>query len=271
MSGHKWLVTAVSIGFVALLYSLPKVVVDNDSNETTLSDESEAAIALHSFNISSQDSLDVARWTNLLENEDDVKKSTIFADSLANLYLRLNLLDSAERYADLILTKSQGNEANTLAGDIYFKAFGFAASTENAKKFAGKAGQCFEALLKDSPKDPEIRSKLAMTLVTTSNPMQGINMLRDVLNEYPENITAMYSLGVLSMQSGQYDKAVERFEKLITLDPTNVQASFYLAVSYFETEQFENAKDWFEKVKTMDNDPAIHQAADNYLKEINEL
>lgn len=271
MSAHKWLVTALSLGLIAALYSLPKVVVDNDSNETTLSEGADVSNNLHAFEISEEDSVNLARLTNIIEGEDDIKKSTIFADSLANLYLRLNLLDSAERYGDLILRKSQNVESNSLAGEIYFKAFGFASTAEDAERFADKAGQCFKELLKDDPKNPEIRSKLAMTLVTTSNPMQGINMLRDVLNEYPENISAMYSLGVLSMQSGQYDKAVERFEKLIKLDPTNVQASFYLAVSYFETKQFESAKIWFDKVKQMDNDPAIKQAADNYLKEINEL
>ena len=187
------------------------------------------------------------------------------------MYLRLNYLDSAVRYGDLIVSMLKSETGYRIAGEIYFKAFGFASDSRKAKEYADKAASCYTEILKKVPGDPDIRSRLAMTLVTSSNPMQGINMLREVIAEYPENTTALYNLGVLSMQSGQHEKAVDRFERLLSLDPGNLQAAFYLGVSYSESGDQEKAKEWFLKVKEMDNDPAIHEAVDNYLKDINEF
>ena len=44
--------------------------------------------------------------------------------------------------------------------------------------------------------------------------MQGIMMLREVLEEDPKNELALFNMGMLSIQSGQYDKAVERLVEL---------------------------------------------------------
>jgi cytochrome c-type biogenesis protein CcmH/NrfG len=95
-------------------------------------------------------------------------------------------------------------------------------------------------------------------------------MLRSVLEEYPDNQTAVYNLGVLSMQTGQFELAAERFEKLLELDSTNIQGEYYLAVCYYETGNKEEAKALFEKLKNTGSDPVIVQSADEYLKELNE-
>jgi Flp pilus assembly protein TadD len=97
--------------------------------------------------------------------------------------------------------------------------------------------------------------------------MQGIALLREVLEEDPDNEQATFNLGILSIQSGQYDRAVERFEKLATLYPENLQAQFYLGLSYLETGKRAKARKQFEKVKELDADPAVQAAVDGYLEE----
>ena len=49
--------------------------------------------------------------------------------------------------------------------------------------------------------------------------MQGILELRAVADSFPDDPRPQYYLGMFSMQSGQYDKAVERFERVLALDP----------------------------------------------------
>lgn len=271
MSLHRWVLTIAAIIITIGLYNLPKVVVDNDAQDMSINDPTEENSILHTFNINTEDSLRIISLKKRIDQIDDIKKSAIFADSLASMYLRLNYLDSAVRYGDLIVSMLKSETGYRIAGEIYFKAFGFASDSRKAKEYADKAASCYTEILKKVPGDPDIRSRLAMTLVTSSNPMQGINMLREVIAEYPENTTALYNLGVLSMQSGQHEKAVDRFERLLSLDPGNLQAAFYLGVSYSESGDQEKAKEWFLKVKEMDNDPAIHEAVDNYLKDINEF
>jgi len=105
-----------------------------------------------------------------------------------------------------------------------------------------------------------------MTYVTTTNPMQGIAMLREVLEENPNHIKATENLGLLSIQSRQYDKAVVRFEKLVQLTPNDVSAHLYLGVSYKETGAKEKARKELEFVFDNATDPALKDAAKEYLK-----
>jgi Flp pilus assembly protein TadD len=79
-----------------------------------------------------------------------------------------------------------------------------------------------------------------MTYVAGSEPMTGIMMLREVIEQEPENELAIYNLGILAITSGQLEKAIERFEKLKELDPENPEANFYLGYCLFELGRKEN-------------------------------
>ncbi len=65
----------------------------------------------------------------------------------------------------------------------------------------------------------------AINLVTSSpNPMPGIMLLREVLDEDPKNIKALSALGLFSIQSNQIDKAIARFEQIVDIDSQNYLA-----------------------------------------------
>jgi cytochrome c-type biogenesis protein CcmH/NrfG len=104
-----------------------------------------------------------------------------------------------------------------------------------------------------------------MTYVSSANPMQGITMLRAVLEEDPVNEEALFNMGILSMQSGQYKRAVERFEKLVEHHPENIQGQFYLGVSLFESNQKKLAKTQLEELRKQTTDPQILSGIENYL------
>ena len=98
--------------------------------------------------------------------------------------------------------------------------------------------------------------------------MQGVMMLREILQQDPQNEQALFNLGVLSMQSGQYDKAVERFSNLVELYPKNTQAHFFLGVSYLETGASDKAKEQFLRVKSLDDNPSVQATVDSYLEDM---
>ncbi len=68
----------------------------------------------------------------------------------------------------------------------------------------------------------------AIEKVRGDNPMEGIMTLREIAEEHPNNPKAQFYLGLFSIQSGQYEKAVERFQKVVELDPNNVDAYRFL-------------------------------------------
>lgn len=58
----------------------------------------------------------------------------------------------------------------------------------------------------------------AIALVQGQNPMQGIQALRQIAEEAPDNIRVQWQLAEFSVMSGQLDKAAERYQKVIELD-----------------------------------------------------
>ena len=62
--------------------------------------------------------------------------------------------------------------------------------------------------------------------------MKGILQMRSLSEKYPENADLQWNMGLFSIQSGQYEKAVARFEKVINLDAQRLDAYMQLAMSY---------------------------------------
>ena len=60
------------------------------------------------------------------------------------------------------------------------------------------------------------------------NPMQGIMMLRGILDEDPQNEKALFNMGRLSMVSGQFEIAIQRFETLVKYHPDNIDGQYGL-------------------------------------------
>ncbi|WP_109833206.1 tetratricopeptide repeat protein [Reichenbachiella versicolor] len=269
MNKYRLGLIIVAIILIGILYSLPRVVVDNDSATEAVIQE-ENIESSHEFTMSALDEAAIASLQKKLSLSTDNEKNAIFADSLARIYLSYNELDSSALYIDSIIKYQESVENYLKAGELYYQIYGISLNQEKAKAWAMKAGKYFEKVLETS-NNPDTKAKLAMTKVMTTNPMEGIMMLKGVLEEYPENKTALYNMGLMSVQSGQYEKAVGRFEKLMTIDPTNTQAAYYLAVSYYESGKKSEAKEMFTQLKNESKDPAVLSSAEQYLKILNEL
>ena len=88
-------------------------------------------------------------------------------------------------------------------------------------------------------------------------PMKGIGMLREVLSEDPNHVKANYWMGEFSWVSGQFDKAVPRFEKVLEVDPANAEAAKRLVTIHIQLQQNEKAKN---VVETFEKNNPDHEA-----------
>ena len=94
------------------------------------------------------------------------------------------------------------------------------------------------------PKIPSVKKELSITeqiqaalsnIQDADDPqsqMKGILQMRSLSEKYPENADLQWNMGLFSIQSGQYEKAVARFEKVITIDAQRLDAYMQLAMSY---------------------------------------
>ena len=86
----------------------------------------------------------------------------------------------------------------------------------------------------------------AILQVSGENPMEGILALRTLANAEPPNVDAILWLGKFSIQSGQMDKARERFDSVLELQPDHLEATWELAMLDMEEGQLDRAVAGFE-------------------------
>jgi tetratricopeptide (TPR) repeat protein len=179
-----------------------------------------------------------------------------------------NRLDSAAKYAEEIVKIAPTEQNTLLAADVYYQAFGFALSQDKGQILAVKTRNYYEKALQNNPHLLKAKTNMAMTYVGSETPMQGILLLREVLNEDPNYVPALMNMGLLSMQSNQFPKAVDRFKNVLKIDKANTEAAFYLGICLIETGDKVEAKKLLEKVQKQDTDPAIQEAIKEALQNL---
>jgi tetratricopeptide (TPR) repeat protein len=99
-------------------------------------------------------------------------------------------------------------------------------------------------------------------------PMEGIMKIRAIAEKDPNNVFAQFMLGFGGMVSGQNDKAIERFLKVIQLDPKNSEAIFLLAELYERAGDKTKAVEWYEQGKKFVENPELMKALDEKIKSL---
>ena len=87
---------------------------------------------------------------------------------------------------------------------------------------------------------------IAVAKVSGENPMEGILELRALADAVPPNLDAVMWLGRFSVQSGQLDKARERFDQVIDAQPDRVEAYWERAMLDMEEGFLEDAVQGFD-------------------------
>ncbi|MBK0404451.1 tetratricopeptide repeat protein [Adhaeribacter sp. BT258] len=210
----------------------------------------------------------IADLRKQFENAPSAARKTELAAELGQKYQQISKFDSAGYYYETVANAKPTEKNFEKAGNQYFEAFSFAATEERTKFLSEKVQAMYDKVLKTNPDNLDAKTNLAMTYIAGPNPMQGVALLREVLEKDPNNEKAIYNMGYLSLQSRQYDKAAERFRKLVEVNPKSVNGNFYLGVSLAETGKNAEAIEVFKKVKTLKNDPELHASVDEYLKKL---
>ncbi len=116
--------------------------------------------------------------------------------------------------------------------------------------------------------DPRVAAIIA-ELGSGAPPMQTILKLRDLAEQEPNNVEAQYHLGLFSWQTGQYDKAMERFRNTIALEPQAYPDAYaYLGQAYATLDSTEKAIAAITTYKSLVKDSALLKEADVFLDDI---
>ena len=141
---------------------------------------------------------------------------------------------------------------------------------------AQTAATLFESALKLNPENEDLQVGLGSCYVygegmigNAEQTMKGIQQLLQVVKKDSNNMQAQLVLGVGGVISNQYNKAIERLNKVVSFDPHNLEAVSWLADAYAATGDKQNAIKWYEQSKHLVNNPEFSKEIDERIKQVN--
>jgi len=186
-------------------------------------------------------------------------------DSLNNQFISAQYMS---KYAEM-----EPTEKNWFAAGSKYYTF---ASLSNDSIMIGEAAKkakgAFEKVLSINPNNLEAQTAVAVIYVQIDQDvMKGVGLLKDVVAKDSNNVQAIFTLGMLSIQSGQFDKAQERFEKLITIQPFNPEYYFYLGEVYAKGGKTQKAIKTYETCKTLLKDEAAKKEIESLINKLKNI
>jgi tetratricopeptide (TPR) repeat protein len=268
------IIIIASVALAAFLMVRPKVVVNNKTGKldagtakTSTNNKASTDSQPHSQALSPAVQKRIDELKSKLAPASGSQRSDIIKLLMVE-FSSANRLDSAAKYAEGLLA-IDNSEANLLiVADTYYQAYGFAITNEKGNQLAVKSREFYQKALDKNPNLLKAKTNMAMTYVTSETPMAGIMLLREVLNDEPTYVPALMNMGLLSMQSNQFDKASERFRAILKNNPENFEAEFYLGICLAELGEKTEAKKYLESVLKKNTDPAIKQSAKETLESL---
>lgn len=139
----------------------------------------------------------------------------------------------------------------------------------------GLAIELYEAALAQNPNNDDLKIGLGSCYVFgrgryggAAETMKGIQQLLEVVRRDSTNMKAQMILGIGGLASGQFDKAIERLNKVVKAQPKNVEAMAYLAEAYDAHGDREEAIKWLLVTKKMVNDPHYSAEVDERIQKM---
>lgn len=135
--------------------------------------------------------------------------------------------------------------------------------------------ELFERALKQDPENDDLKIGIGSAYVygkgRAGDPqatMKGIQQLLSVVRKDSNNMQAQMVLGVGGLISGQYDKALERFKKIVLKEPNNLEAVAYLADTYAAKGDKAEAVKWYNVSKQLMNNAQYSKEVDERIKQL---
>ena len=138
----------------------------------------------------------------------------------------------------------------TFAAHLFLNNLRGDANLQLKKWKALQAKDLFERSLRINPQNDSSLVGLGACYIfggITENPMEGIQKIRQVAEKDSTNVFAQLMLGHGSVLSGQYDRAISRFERVVKIQPANLEAILMLAEVFERKAEKDTALIWYRK------------------------
>jgi tetratricopeptide (TPR) repeat protein len=247
MKGNVFKATLILAAFLLtiVIYFLPKTetsvtTAGADNSPLTASSYFEELEKRQTANLSEDKKSALALWKKQIEKNSS--GNLVFFDSIASVWDEMKLFALSAYYFEQKATEDQTEKSTLNAAYRYFDAMKQAVDTSVKNLMTQKAIQAYQQVLEKNPANLNAKSDLGVLYAEgTHEPMKGITLLREVVAENPNHEMAQMNLGFLSLKSNQYEKAIERFDKVLAINPARIDMHIYKAQTYRQMNQNNNA------------------------------
>lgn len=251
MTKLQWVVTIGAIGlFVLMYFGCDRVPPSQKSVETTRALSAQATnlgalLADAKSHLETDEANAILALESQLEGGSDASDRVETLKGLSGKWFEFGYPSIAGEYARQVAEIEGSEESWAITGTTF--AIGIQRSEEaKVKKFCTEqAVQAFENAISINPDNLDHKVNLALCYVENppeAEPMKGIQMLIGLNQHNPENVLVLNNLGRLAIRTGQYDRAIQRLEKALSIEPDNRDTICLLAQAYRETGAGEKAR-----------------------------
>lgn len=167
--------------------------------------------------------------------------------------------------------KLENTEKNlNFAAQSYLEELKTDAAPKDRSWMADQAKALFDKVLELNPNNDSAKvgwgSSFFFGASGASSPMEGIMKIREVAERDTTNMYAQFMLGYGAMMTGQFDRATDRFQKVVRNQPENTEAIFLLAEAFERAGNKTEAVKWYRNGKSKVSNPELQKAVDEKIK-----
>jgi tetratricopeptide (TPR) repeat protein len=204
-----------------------------------------------------------------LRKNHDAFQSNKQADSLTVFWDKQKRPDLAAYYTETLAEKKDSASAWYKAGNRYYYSIPFVKDESEIPLLYQRAMFCFDKSLKQDSLNTDARIMLGACMVEGSeDPMKGISLLRSIEKTDSSNVKLQMTFALFSVKSGQLEKAVLRFKKVLQIDSTAIEVYLHLADAYEKLNQPQLSLKMLETYQSKTTDPVIKMEIGKYIEQL---
>jgi tetratricopeptide (TPR) repeat protein len=278
----QWITLATALFLVAILYVFGRIVPEKKANTERRSEVADNGVSIDSILSNAKKRLDATQIVRLTALENSVVRGNV-DDQKLKIYHQLAHFwaDTGQIFEPYAWYEAEAARLENSEKSLTFAAHLFLQNLrgENDQSLrawkALEAKDLFERSLKINPQNDSSIVGLGACYIfgdIGSTPMEGILKVRAVVDKDSSNIFGQEVLGHGSMYSGQYDKAIARFETVYRLsknnEDTKLEACLMLAEAFERKADRISAIDWYKRSLTLIRNQEVKEEVNKRIDEL---
>ncbi len=254
-----------------LLFLAPKTHSDKKSDSKVMTNSNQLLSSIEPFLNKTVQALkedDKLKYQALINEANNSKIDTSFVP-VVQFWDQQKRPDLASFFVEKIANKVQSSEGYLKAGDRYYYSVKFTKDNEEIEALYQSSIRCYSKAVDKNPKNTDAKIQLAACYVEDGkDPMKGISLLKELEKTDSNNVKLQLTFAFFSVKSGQIDKAIKRFNKVLQIDPLFIEAYLHLADSYEQQGDKNKTIEMLTKYASLTEDAMAKQEVLKYIEQL---